>query len=169
MRRRSLGDTNLSNCTNLQIAGWLTTTILVCRSQVLPEQAVIQVAASVEVEEGCKGGSLREVALGLGITNALESRVQSGNIGLVVLRVVELHNLAGDVRLECAVVVWFESWRLTLAIVTCRGVDGWTRRILTRKIRKCGLAADKLSTRQAHGRLCDTSSKSSPEAEGSRS
>lgn len=59
----------------------------------------------MEIEEGREGGGLCEVALGLGVTDCLESRVQTGDIGLVMLGVVELHDLAGDVRLECAIIV----------------------------------------------------------------
>lgn len=66
---------------------------------------MIQVTASVEVEERREGSGLGKVALGLGIANALESCVQTGDIGLVVLGVVELHDLARDVRLEGAIVV----------------------------------------------------------------
>lgn len=100
-RRRSCSSTS----THLQFARRLTTTILVRRCQVLPKQSVVQVATTVEVEEGRKSGSLREVALGLGVADALEGGVEAGDVGLVVLGVVELHDLAGNVRLERAVVV----------------------------------------------------------------
>lgn len=62
----------------------------------------------MEVEERRKGGGLGEVALGLGVANALEGGVEAGDIGLVVLGVVKLHDLAGDVRFERAVVVCVE-------------------------------------------------------------
>lgn len=71
---------------------------------------MVQVAAAVEVEEWRDGRSLSRVTLGLEITDGLEGAVQAGDIGLVVLGVVELHDLAGDVRLESAVVVCDERW-----------------------------------------------------------
>lgn len=73
--------------------------------QVLPEEGVVDVAAAVEVEERGDAGGLGEVALALGLGDGLEGAVEAVDIGLVVLGVVQLHDLARDVRLESAVVV----------------------------------------------------------------
>ena len=73
--------------------------------QVLPEEAVVDVAAAVEVEERGDGRRLGEVALALGLGDGLERAVEAVHVGLVVLGVVQLHDLARDVRLEGAVVV----------------------------------------------------------------
>lgn len=94
--------------TYLELSLWLTTAILVGRRQVLPEQSVVDVSTAVEVEERRDAGSLGRVALGLGLGQGLDSAVEAVDVGLVVLGVVQLHDLARDVRLECAVVVYRE-------------------------------------------------------------
>lgn len=91
--------------THLQVSLRLATAVLVRGCQILPEKAVVQVAATVEVEERRNASGLGHVALGLGIADALERAVEAVHVGLVVLGVVELHDLARDVRLERAVVV----------------------------------------------------------------
>ena len=61
--------------------------------------------AAVEVEQRrLRCGSL-VVTLGLGLRDGLNGGVVAVDVGLVVLGVVQLHDLAGDVRLEGAVVV----------------------------------------------------------------
>lgn len=60
---------------------------------------------TVEVEQrGLSSGSLG-VALSLGFGEGLDGSVEAVDIGLVVLGVVELHDLAGDIGLERAIVV----------------------------------------------------------------
>lgn len=92
--------------THLQVSLGLTTTVLVRRGQILPEEGVVQVATAVEVQQRRDAGGLGKVTLGLSLVDSVESAVQAGDIGLVVLGVVELHNLAGDVGFEGAVIVW---------------------------------------------------------------
>lgn len=46
------------------------------------------------------------IALGHGVVELFESLVVVGDVGLVVLLVVELHDLAADGGLQSAVVVW---------------------------------------------------------------
>lgn len=70
--------------------------------EVLPEEGVVDVASAVEVEEGGGGGGFLGVAGGDGV----EGAVEAGHVGLVVFLVVEFHDLARDVGLEGAVVVW---------------------------------------------------------------
>jgi hypothetical protein len=92
--------------TYLELSLWLTTAVLVGGCQVLPEQGVVNVSTAVEVEKGRDAGGLCGVALGLGLGNTLEGAVQAVDVCLVVLGVVQLHDLARDVRLECAIVVY---------------------------------------------------------------
>lgn len=62
-------------------------------------------ATAVEVDHWRLAGRLGEIALGLGLGDGLERRVEAVDVRVVVLGVVELHDLAADVRLERAVVV----------------------------------------------------------------
>lgn len=102
--------------TYLELSRWLTATILVGGCQVLPEQSVVDVPTAVEVEEGRDAGGLGRVALGLGLAKGLESAVEAVHVGLVVLGVVQLHDLARDVRLECAVVIYRERAHVSIAV-----------------------------------------------------
>lgn len=103
--RRELFDLLVFAETYLQISLGLTTTVLVRRRQVLPEEGVVQVATSVEVQQRRNASGLSKVALGFSLVDGVESTVQAVDIGLVVLGVVKFHDLAGDVGFECAVVV----------------------------------------------------------------
>lgn len=89
-----------------ELALGLATTTLAVGSKVLPEEGVVQVATAVEVEKGRLGGGSLVVVLGLGLGDGLDGGVVAIDVCLVVLRVVKLHDLAGDMRLESAVVVW---------------------------------------------------------------
>lgn len=74
--------------------------------KVLPEHRVVGVTTEVEREVLLQLGGLRShraVVAGLG--QLLEGRVGAGDVGRVVLAVVQLHDLRGDVRLEGRVVV----------------------------------------------------------------
>lgn len=77
-------------------------------------------AASVEVEKGSDLGGLDHVALGIGFGDGLESTVQAVDVGLMVTLVVQLHNLATDVRLEGAIIVC-ERGMGVLVSVYCSG------------------------------------------------
>lgn len=88
--------------------GWLSTTgALGC--QVLPEQTVVQVATSVEVDGPFESDLSGNVVLSLGLLELLDGVVVVGNIGLVMLRVVKLHDLTRDRGLQRTVVVWLQS------------------------------------------------------------
>lgn len=89
----------------LECAFGLATTTLVSRSQVLPEEAVVDVAAAVEVQQRRDRSGGRLISLGLGILDGLECAVEAVDIGLVVVLVVQLHDLAADIRFEGAIVV----------------------------------------------------------------
>lgn len=83
----------------LQLAIRAAAAITAGRGQVFPEESMVDVATTMEVEEGRHLGGLVEVALGLGFVNSRERGVQAVHIGLVVLAVVQLHDFARDVRL----------------------------------------------------------------------
>lgn len=102
-----LGMKKASKQAYLQGALGLTTTPLVVGGQVLPEQGVVGVAAAVEVEGGGERGGGDLVVLLLGLGDLLQRRVQVRDVGLVVALVVDLHDLAGDVRFQGAIVVCF--------------------------------------------------------------
>lgn len=90
---------------HLEVTRGLTAAISAGGRQVLPEQGVVEVAATVEVEEGRDRGGLGEVALALSLGDCLQRAVEARYVGLVVLLVVKLHDLARDMRLECAIVI----------------------------------------------------------------
>lgn len=73
--------------------------------QVLPEEGVVDVPAAVEVDGGFQGDLGRHVVLGLRLVQLLERGVVVGHVGVVVVLVVQLHDLARDGGLEGAVVV----------------------------------------------------------------
>lgn len=104
---------------NLEVARGLATAIPAGGRQILPEQRVVEVAAAVEVEEGRDRGGLGEVALALSLGDGLQRAVEARHVCLVVLLVVELHDLARDMRLECAIVICMRN-----ALVRCRLASG---------------------------------------------
>lgn len=63
-------------------------------------------ATTVEVEEGSLSSSGLGITLVLSLSEGVGSSVEAVDIGLVVLGVVKLHDLAGDVGFEGAVVVY---------------------------------------------------------------
>lgn len=75
-------------------------TTLTLGSQVLPKDSVIDVSTTVELEGVLKGELLGQV-IGLeGTLELLFSGIESIDIGLVMLGVVELHDLSVDVRFK---------------------------------------------------------------------
>lgn len=85
------------------------TTTSVLRGQVLPEQGVVQVSTAVEVDGGLEGDLSRDVVLGLGFLELLHGIVVASHIGIMVVLVVQLHDLAADGRLQGAIVVYIWS------------------------------------------------------------
>lgn len=88
---------------------------------------------TVEVQQRSLRGGGSVVSLGLSLANGLDRGVKTVDICLVVLGVVQLHDLAGDVRLERAVVVCISS-----ASVQNREEGSE----LTREVGQSSLAAD---------------------------
>lgn len=66
-------------------------------------------AAAVEVEERSLGSSGLDIVLCLRFGQSLGSTVEAIHICLVVLGVVELHNLTGNMRLESGIVIYSEQ------------------------------------------------------------
>lgn len=89
----------------LELASRITAAVLARGREILPEERVVDVAASVEVEQGGNLGGCCGVTLALGLGDRLEGAVETVDVGLVVLLVVQLHDLAGDVGFEGAIVV----------------------------------------------------------------
>jgi hypothetical protein len=79
---------------------------LACRRQVLPKQCVVEVTAAVEVDHGLQGDLRGNVGFGLGFGDLLAKVVEGGYVGVVVVFVVEFHDLARDGGFEGTVVVW---------------------------------------------------------------
>lgn len=88
----------------------LTAALAAGGGEVLPEEGVVQVTTAVEVDQGRLGRGLGVVALGLGLGDGLQRRVDAVDVGLVVLGVVELHDLGRDVGLKGSVVVCVSRW-----------------------------------------------------------
>lgn len=85
------------------------TTAGVLGGQVLPEESVVQVTTAVEVDGGLKVDLSRDVVLGLGLLQLLDGSVVAVDIGLVVVLVVQLHDLARDRGLQSTVVIWVNT------------------------------------------------------------
>jgi len=89
-----------------QRAGGSSTTAGVLGSQVLPEEGVVKVATAVEVDGRLQSNLGGDVVLVLGLLELLNCIVVVGDIGVVVVLVVQLHDLAGDRGLQSTIVVW---------------------------------------------------------------
>ena len=74
------------------------TTALALRGKVLPEERVIDVTAAIELESRLE---LDAVFGGVGLGIGLLGGVKAVDVGLMVLLVVKLHDLTGNVGLEC--------------------------------------------------------------------
>jgi hypothetical protein len=96
-------------------SGWRLTTALGGRCQVLPEESVVDVTSTVEVDHGLQSNLSPNIVLRLRLGDLLAEVVVRCDVGVVVVLVVKLHDLAGDVGLESAIVVY-----------TCQSViDTW--------------------------------------------
>lgn len=92
-----------------QSTRWGLTTTSALGSQVLPEEGVVQVATTVEVNCGLQSNLGGDITLVLSLLELLNSGVVAGDIGVVVVLVVQLHDLAVDGGLQGAIVVWFSG------------------------------------------------------------
>jgi hypothetical protein len=80
---------------------------------------------TVEVDQRLLGDLGLDVALVLGLLELLDGGVVGGDVGVVVLGVVQLHDLAADGWLERAVVVWkvFKSALMPLTVYAQQRLD----------------------------------------------
>lgn len=67
---------------------------------------MIEVSAAVEIDQWLQRNRGGDVVGGLGGGQLFREGVVAGDVCLVVFRVVELHDVAGDGGLERCVVVW---------------------------------------------------------------
>ena len=79
-------------------------------------------ATAVEVQQGSLRSCGGVVALGLGVADGLDGGVVAIDVRLVVLGVVQLHDLARDVRLQSAIVVCEEDTLVSLHKFGSRGI-----------------------------------------------
>lgn len=89
----------------LQVARRSLSTTFLGRSKVLPEDTVVQVTASIELDILLQRNDLGRIILSNRISELLISHVEIGDVCRMVLGVVDLHDLRGDERLELTVVV----------------------------------------------------------------
>ena len=75
------------------------------RGKVLPENGVVDVPSAVELDRSLKGDHRGVVTLDLRFRVLLHRHVKVGDVRVVVLGVVQLHDLAADDGLERSVVV----------------------------------------------------------------
>lgn len=71
-------------------------------SQILPEERMVDMSAAVEVDEGLEGDGFRG---GAGGVEFFGGGVVGVDVGLVVVLVVQFHDLAGDGGFEGTVIV----------------------------------------------------------------
>ena len=81
--------------------GWLGP----ARTQILPEDGVVEVAAAIELDGALEADGRGHVALGRGLGELLLGHVEVTDVGGVVLAVVQLHDLGADDRLQRVVIV----------------------------------------------------------------
>jgi hypothetical protein len=91
--------------TNLNLPSRLSTTTLLAGCQVLPEKGVVDVATPVEIDQRLQRNLSLDILILLGGGELFRCGVEAVDVGLVVVLVVELHDLAGDGRLESAIVI----------------------------------------------------------------
>lgn len=84
------------------------TTTSVLGGQVLPEESVVQVTTTVEVDGGLESNLSGNVALVLSLLELLNGGIVVVDVGVVVSLVVKLHDLTGDGRLQSTIVVCIE-------------------------------------------------------------
>lgn len=106
----------------------------------------------MEVDERLLGDLSLDVTLVLGFLKLLDGGVVGGDIGVVVLGVVQLHDLAADGGLKRAVVVW-EGIEVSVFVFLAssrRSLEGLGR---TRQVGQSGLAAGEggAANGSAHG------------------
>jgi hypothetical protein len=98
--------------TNLHLPSGLPATSALARRQILPEEGMVDMAASVEVDQGLQRNLGLDVLLLLCCCELFGRRIETVNIGLVMVLVVELHDFTGDGGFERAIVICKELMSL---------------------------------------------------------
>mmetsp|Transcript_13628 Transcript_13628/g.23932 ORF Transcript_13628/g.23932 Transcript_13628/m.23932 type:complete len:249 (+) Transcript_13628:107-853(+) len=88
-----------------QVAVFNLASTLLSGGKVVEENGVVQVSTPVELDALLQGNDLGDVVLVQSLAELLVERVQVGDVGLVVLAVVDLHDLSRDERLKLGVVI----------------------------------------------------------------
>jgi hypothetical protein len=91
--------------TYLHLAAWLSTTTVFARCQVLPEQAVVDMATAVEVDQWLQGSSGLNILLVQRGGQLFGCGIVAVDVCLVVVLVVQFHDLSRDGGFERAVIV----------------------------------------------------------------
>lgn len=89
----------------LQCACRLSTTTILTWCQILPEQTVIQVSTSMEVDDWLHCDSSGDISLGFSGLDLFACSIEAVDIGLVMVLVVKLHDFTGDSRFKRAIIV----------------------------------------------------------------
>ena len=90
----------------LQFPGGLSASSVLAWCKVLPEQGVIDVSTTVEVDQWLQGNLGGNILLFLCRGDLFGGSVEAVDVGLVVVLVVKLHDLARDGRLQRPVIIW---------------------------------------------------------------
>ena len=93
-----------------QVARWWGTTTVACWGQVCPKDGMVDVPPAVEPECWLQRYHFFDVIVCLRVLVLLHGRVVVGNVGLVVFRVMNFHNLATDNTFKGAIVV-LQIWK----------------------------------------------------------
>jgi hypothetical protein len=115
---------------------------------------VIEVSTAVEVDEWLQSNDGCNVLLGFGRGQLFRGGVVAVDIGLVVVLVVQLHDLAGNGRLECAVVIY-------IPLISKKSKSGRDREgRLTWQVGERSFAPDEACACDRGSSLCSSSSES---------
>lgn len=88
-----------------QLARWGLTTASALGGQVLPEEGVVQVTTTVEVDGGLQSDLSSDITLDLSLLELLDGGIVVVHIGLVVRIVVQFHDLSGNGWLQSTEVI----------------------------------------------------------------
>jgi len=98
---------------------------------------MVDVSTAVEVDEWLQGNLRSDVFLGLRSLQLFAGGVEAVDVGLVVVLVVQLHDLARDGGLEGAIVVCDQDFSYM-----CKGLGMGELGIRTWEVRECSFASD---------------------------
>jgi hypothetical protein len=73
--------------------------------KIFPEEAMVEMATTMEVDQGLDGNHGGDVTIGLSRSELVSSGIVTVHVGLVVLAVVQFHDLPGDRWLKGAIIV----------------------------------------------------------------